>query len=158
MLSLAEQAAKATVIREVPSINRCFVQDNEAENDKSVNLGTEGVNIRGMWEPHINSGLIDLNSLMTNDISAILRIYGVEAARNAIVNEVAGVFGVYGISVDPRHLGLIADYMVKKKKSGDGIGVCCSVSAYSVLSSPFSSSSFLKRRLKVDTRRLIEQA
>jgi hypothetical protein len=23
----------------------------------------------------------------------------------------AGVFGVYGIKVDPRHLGLIADYM-----------------------------------------------
>ena len=37
--------------------------------------------------------------------------YGVEAARNAIMKEIAQVFSVYGISVDPRHLGLIADYM-----------------------------------------------
>jgi len=27
------------------------------------------------------------------------------------VREVKGVFGVYGINVSPRHLGLIADYM-----------------------------------------------
>ena len=39
--------------------------------------------------------------------------FGVEAARAAIVKEVKTVFGVYGISVDPRHLGLIADYMTQ---------------------------------------------
>ena len=27
------------------------------------------------------------------------------------MQEIAGVFGVYGINVDPRHLSLIADYM-----------------------------------------------
>ena len=37
---------------------------------------------------------------------------GVEAARAAIVNQIAGVFSVYGINVNRRHLGLIADYMV----------------------------------------------
>ena len=41
----------------------------------------------------------------------MLKVYGVEAARSAIVKEVAGVFDVYGISIDPRHLSLIADYM-----------------------------------------------
>ena len=35
----------------------------------------------------------------------------VEAARATLVNEVSGVFGAYGIGVDPRHLGLVADYM-----------------------------------------------
>lgn len=39
------------------------------------------------------------------------RHYGVEAARAAIMKEVRNVFGVYGIAVDLRHLGLIADYM-----------------------------------------------
>ena len=29
----------------------------------------------------------------------------------SIVEEIRGVFAVYGISVDPRHLTLIADYM-----------------------------------------------
>jgi RNA polymerase Rpb1 len=38
--------------------------------------------------------------------------YGVEMARRAIVQEMSGVFGVYNIDVDIRHLELIADYMV----------------------------------------------
>jgi DNA-directed RNA polymerase I subunit RPA1 len=33
-------------------------------------------------------------------------------ARAAIVREMSGVFGVYNIEVDIRHLELIADYMV----------------------------------------------
>lgn len=37
--------------------------------------------------------------------------FGVEAARMSIVAEITGVFGAYGISVDPRHLGLVADHM-----------------------------------------------
>ena len=39
---------------------------------------------------------------------------GVEAGRAAISTEVNNVFSMYGISVDKRHLGLIADYMVKQ--------------------------------------------
>ncbi len=41
----------------------------------------------------------------------VLNVLGVEASRASIVSEIAAVFGVYGIHVDPRHLGLIADYM-----------------------------------------------
>jgi len=55
--------------------------------------------------------LIDVNFIDTNDIAAILNTYGVEAARNAVIKEVAAVFGVYGINVDRRHLTVIADYM-----------------------------------------------
>lgn len=44
-------------------------------------------------------------------MSAILNTYGVEAARACIVREIGAVFKVYGISVDARHLGLVADYM-----------------------------------------------
>ena len=36
-------------------------------------------------------------------------------ARAAIVREISGVFGVYNIEVDLRHLELIADYMVSVK-------------------------------------------
>jgi DNA-directed RNA polymerase I subunit RPA1 len=39
--------------------------------------------------------------------------YGVEAARSSIVSEIIGVFGVYGIDVNPRHLSLIADFMTR---------------------------------------------
>lgn len=49
--------------------------------------------------------------LTSNDIWAMHQAYGVEAARASIVAEITGVFGAYGISVDPRHLGLVADHM-----------------------------------------------
>ena len=49
--------------------------------------------------------------LECNDVRRVLERYGVEAARQAIVNNISGVFSVYGIGVDKRHLGLIADYM-----------------------------------------------
>jgi DNA-directed RNA polymerase I subunit RPA1 len=40
-----------------------------------------------------------------------LQVYGVEVCRATILSEVQAVFGAYGISVNPRHLGLIADFM-----------------------------------------------
>ena len=53
-----------------------------------------------------------------------------QAARASIVSEIRSVFGVYGISVDPRHLGLIADYMTHeggyKPLNRTGIESCAS--------------------------------
>jgi DNA-directed RNA polymerase I subunit RPA1 len=55
--------------------------------------------------------ILDLNKLYTNDIHGVAINYGIEAATQVIVKEVQNVFKVYGITVDPRHLSLIADYM-----------------------------------------------
>ncbi|KAK1069959.1 60S acidic ribosomal protein P1, partial [Friedmanniomyces endolithicus] len=57
--------------------------------------------------------VLNPNHIYTNSIHALLLHYGVEAARAAIVIELQSVFGVHGISVDPRHLMLIADYMTR---------------------------------------------
>lgn len=62
----------------------------------------------GMWD--MGFGVIDMDQIYTNDIGALLHTYGVEAARAAIVNEMAGIFQTYGIDVSMRHLYLIADY------------------------------------------------
>lgn len=72
---------------------------------------TEGVNLRACW--NFGNGVVDLNKIYTNDVGAILRTYGVEAARTSIIKEMSGVFSVYGIGVDYRHLTIIADYMVR---------------------------------------------
>ena len=66
------------------------------------------MNIPGLWE---YSDVIDVTKIGSNNVRTILDVYGVEAARSTIVSEIAKVFGVYGISVDMRHLFLIADYM-----------------------------------------------
>lgn len=55
--------------------------------------------------------ILDLNKLYTNDIHAVARTYGIEAAARVVIKEVQNVFNVYGIHVDPRHLSLISDYM-----------------------------------------------
>lgn len=115
MLTFAEQAAERTVIRELSGIQRAFVMTNDAETDTTINLGTEGLNFLGMTDPTITHDLVEINHIETNDIYAVLKRYGVEAARAAIKREVAGVFAVYGINVDDRHLGLIADYMVQRR-------------------------------------------
>jgi DNA-directed RNA polymerase I subunit RPA1 len=62
-----------------------------------------------MWS--LADELIDLDNLASNDIFAILTVYGVEAARRAIIEEISSVFGAYGIAVDYRHLTVIADYV-----------------------------------------------
>jgi len=109
MVSLTETVAAKTVLREVRGITRCFIEENEKPDDTRIVLATEGVNLRGMWE---FADEIDVHRLSSNDVRAILNTYGVEAARSVIVREIGRVFGVYGISVDPRHLFLVADAMV----------------------------------------------
>lgn len=56
--------------------------------------------------------ILEDDDMYSNDIYAILKTYGVEMARAAILKEMGGVFGAYNIQVDRRHLELIADYMV----------------------------------------------
>lgn len=70
--------------------------------------------MRGLWEfaCATEESLIEVDDVYSNDIYAILMTYGIEMARAAIVREISGVFGVYNIEVDIRHLELIADYMV----------------------------------------------
>jgi DNA-directed RNA polymerase I subunit RPA1 len=108
MVGLIEESCARVVVHEIKGIQTCFEYVNPTENDTSKRLQTEGVNLRGMWP---FADLIDVNYIDTNDVGAILNTYGVEAARNSIIKEVAAVFGVYGIKVDRRHLTVIADYM-----------------------------------------------
>jgi hypothetical protein len=77
-------------------------------------ITTNGSNFFGMWTfaNACEMVVINFDEIYSNDIHAILKAYGVEMARTAIVNEIKVVFKAYNISVDTRHLELIADYMV----------------------------------------------
>lgn len=125
------QVLNGVILRQVPGIGRVALQK---DNDKLL-LSAEGASIADLLTAtsdeverlsklrlsNENGGNItdfsmtdmypDHQHVYSNDIGAILDTYGVEAARAAIVKEIAAVFGVYGISIDPRHLLLIADYM-----------------------------------------------
>ena len=45
-------------------------------------------------------------------------MYGVEAGRRALLEEISGVFRAYGIGVDMRHLSLICDSMMYAGEGG----------------------------------------
>ena len=55
--------------------------------------------------------------MTSNDVGAVLRTFGVEAARATLVREVGAVFGAYGIGVDARHLSLISDHMTHQVRA-----------------------------------------
>ena len=86
--------------------------------------------MRGLWEfaCAVEESLIEVDDVYSNDIYAILMTYGIEMARAAIVREISGVFGVYNIEVDIRHLELIADYMVSIEMESSGFDLIFVVS------------------------------
>lgn len=104
MVGLVEKAANKTLVRSRKDIDAAYINDEEG---RGRCLQTAGINFSELWRLEN----IDHSRLMSNDIWAIRCSYGVEAARNTIVEQIRSVFGVYGIEVDPRHLSLIADYM-----------------------------------------------
>jgi len=114
MMSMVENVLPTVLLRATPRIAKSFVVEkfkgggNGGDGSKEVLVQTEGVNFPELYR---HQHLFDVTRIASNDIAAILRTYGVEAARAAIVREVTAVFKVYGISIDPRHLGLVADYM-----------------------------------------------
>ncbi|KAF2083270.1 beta and beta-prime subunits of DNA dependent RNA-polymerase [Saccharata proteae CBS 121410] len=106
MLHIVESACRDAVVQAIPGLNGCL-----AINDKNtLVVVTEGVNLLAM---HEYQDIINPHKIFTNDIAAMLRLYGVEACRANIVREMSAVFGGHGISVDNRHLNLIADTMTR---------------------------------------------
>lgn len=108
MVDLVEETCRKVVVREIQNIGRCVFP--KPENGVRT-LTTEGVNFRAMFDEY---EVIDVNGITSNDVAAVLKTYGVEAARNTIVSEIMKVFNTYSISVSHRHLDLIADYMTRE--------------------------------------------
>ena len=135
MLHLVENAARASLIQSVPGISAAMLDEAATkEAGGTPILVASGVNLPAMWDyQHI----INPHHLYTNSINDTLTYYGVEAARASIVLELQAVFGGHGISVDPRHLNLIADFMTR-----DGGYVAFNRMGYRGNTSPFMKMSF----------------
>ncbi len=54
---------------------------------------------------------VDPSRTVSNDIFEITNVLGIEAARQAIINEVTKVMDAQGLNVDIRHIMLVADIM-----------------------------------------------
>lgn len=117
MLNIVESCCHETVIQAVPQISACTASTEKVsdpsnpDSKKEVSvIFTQGVNIPAMQE---FQEVLDPHYIYTNSIHDMLRYYGVEAARATIVREMSDVFEGHSISVNNRHLNLIADVMTR---------------------------------------------
>jgi len=97
------QKISLAIVRGVKGISRAVVI--KAQDEYFVRAG--GYNIIGA-SAH---PAVDPDRLYTNNIKEIERVYGIEAARNAIVKETKDVMDMQKLYVDIRHIMLIADAM-----------------------------------------------
>eukprot|EP01122_Echinamoeba_exundans_P016375 TRINITY_DN826_c0_g3_i2.p1 TRINITY_DN826_c0_g3~~TRINITY_DN826_c0_g3_i2.p1 ORF type:complete len:1768 (+),score=512.87 TRINITY_DN826_c0_g3_i2:109-5412(+) len=107
MIELAAEMGRTHIIRSIPGISRAVLLKQD-KNSPASQIQTQGINLHHIWRM---SDVFDLSKLYTNDVNTVLQYYGIEAARNSLKSEINGVFKAYGISVDGRHLSLVADYM-----------------------------------------------
>jgi len=150
MVNIIEDLCREVVVREIKNIGRCLRP--QPDGGKRL-LTTEGVNFKAMWE---QDDFINVNGIRSNDISAVLRTYGVEAARNTIVNEINNVFSTYAISVSSRHLDLIADMMTREGTylAFNRQGIDSSTSAFKKMSYETTCQFLTKAVLDGDTEDL----
>jgi DNA-directed RNA polymerase subunit A" len=91
------------IVQGIDDIERVVVRKEGGE----YILYTEGSNLKDVFEVEG----VDTSRTRTNNINEISQILGIEAARNAIIDEMKSTLGEQGISVDVRHIMLIADMM-----------------------------------------------
>lgn len=129
LLPIIERAARMVDIQAIPGITQCtlytelvkdpgsgktvMIKDSGTgleEEKKEAVVTCAGVNLLAMRD---HQDVINPHTIGTNSITDMLKFYGVEAARNTIIKEIDAVFKGHGISVDLRHLTLIADAMTQ---------------------------------------------
>ena len=108
MMTIVETAIGKASVKSIRGINACHVFERKQSGDVDTVIQTEGINFKEIWK---YGEILDLSKLQSNDAYKMIGAYGIEAARNTIIREIQAVFGSYHITVDFRHLSLIADYM-----------------------------------------------
>ncbi len=102
-LRRVHEEVKNMKIKGLDGVKRAIIR---REGDEYV-IYTEGSNFDKVFE--IEG--VDKARATTNDIHAIYRVLGIEAARNAIINEAYSTLQEQGLNVDIRHIMLVADIM-----------------------------------------------
>src|SRR5947207_9945159 len=90
-------------IKGIDGISRAIIK----KRGEGYVIYTEGSNLSKILElPYV-----DASRTSTNSIQEIYEVLGIEAARNAIVNEAYNTLQEQGLTVDIRHIMLVSDMM-----------------------------------------------
>jgi DNA-directed RNA polymerase subunit A' len=92
-------------IKGIEEINRVLTTIEDGE----WLIKTDGSNLEGV----LRIDGIEPSRTTTNNIHEIANIFGIEAARNALIKEAHAVLSEQGLDVDIRHVMLVSDIMTK---------------------------------------------
>jgi DNA-directed RNA polymerase subunit A" len=92
-------------IKGIPEIKRVLTTIDNGE----WIIRTDGSNLEGV----LRIEGINKQKVTTNNVHEIANIFGIEAARNALIKEAHAVLSEQGLDVDIRHVMLVSDIMTK---------------------------------------------
>ena len=95
---------KELKVKGIDSIKRVIIRK---EPDEGYVIYSEGSNLKKVLEVEG----VDPYRTTTNDIQAVGRVLGIEAARNMIIQEAHNTLSEQGLNVDLRHIMTVADIM-----------------------------------------------
>jgi DNA-directed RNA polymerase subunit A' len=107
-----KEKLKKTIISGIKGIKQILIVKKEKD-FIIITLGTNLKKIIALKE-------VNKNKLISNDLHEVATIFGIEAARQLIINEIINVINTQGLDIDIRHLKLVADAMTN---SGEVKGV-----------------------------------
>lgn len=102
LLQMAKNINSIT-LKGIEGIKRVVIRKDSNE----YMLYTEGSQLKKVLEVEG----IDISRTYTNNIGEIYEVFGIEAARNAIIKEATSTLGEQGLTVDIRHIMLVSDIM-----------------------------------------------
>ncbi|RMD67105.1 DNA-directed RNA polymerase subunit A' [Candidatus Pacearchaeota archaeon] len=100
-----KEKLKKVVVSGVPGITHVLI----AKRGKDYVVLTSGSNLKGVMEV---KG-VDSSRVFTNDLFDIKNVLGIEAARQAIYNEIKNVVETQALDINERHFEFIADAMTQ---------------------------------------------
>jgi DNA-directed RNA polymerase subunit A" len=102
----ASEEARNVRIKGVSGIKRALIRKEK----EGYVIYTEGSNL----EEVLDVPGVDASRTLTNSVFEIYKVFGVEAARAALVQETSRTLSEQGLTVDIRHLMLVSDVMTNE--------------------------------------------
>ncbi|MBW6442568.1 DNA-directed RNA polymerase subunit A' [Patescibacteria group bacterium] len=98
-----KEKLKKTIVSGIKGIKQVLI----VKRDNNFIVTTLGTNLKKLLEMKE----VAQEKLFSNDLHEVANVFGIEAARQLIVNEIQNVLNDQGLNIDKRHLKFVADAM-----------------------------------------------
>jgi len=116
-LQLLREKLPSVVIKGLPTVNRAIIHMDESKSGgQTYKLYVEGDNLREVMATHG----VDGRHTTSNNTLEVATTLGIEAAKTTIIEEVKYTMESHGMSIDIRHIQLLADLMTCR---GEVLGI-----------------------------------